>query len=100
MSLKEANNCDIEGQSSAFLYADTIDGRPRQDDYSPETLYPNQFKLPEKLRLMPYQGPLAISGPLLQEMQQKSIITDKCIQKWEKNAGIVSLNSSIKCLPL
>ena len=89
MSLKEANNGDIEGQSSALLYAiDAIDGRPRQDDSSEETLYPNQFKLPEKLKLMPYQGPLAISGPLLQEMQQKSIITDQCIQKWKKNTGI------------
>ena len=47
-----------------------------------------QFKLPEKLKLMPYQGPLAISGPLLQEMQQKNIITDQCIQKWKKNTGI------------
>ena len=92
MSLKENSNGDIERQISIASDADNADGivEPRQEDSSPDKLYPNQFELTEKLRLKPYQ---VVANPLLQEMQQRLTITDKCVRKWKKNTGIVRVNS-------
>ena len=92
MSLTEKSNSDIERQISTPSDADNTDGsvEPRQDDSSPDKLYPNQFNLPDKLRLKPYQ---VVANPLLQEMQQRLTITDKCVRKWKKNTGIVRVNS-------
>ena len=87
MSLKEKSNGDFERQISTPSDADNTDGtvEPRQDDSSPDKLYPNQYNLPDKLRLKPYQ---VVAKPLPQEMQQRLTITDKCVQKWKKNTGI------------
>ena len=92
MSLTEKSNSDIERQISTPSDADNTDGsvEPRQDDSSPDKLYPNQFNLPDKLRLKPHQ---VVANPLLQEMQQRLTITDKCVRKWKKNTGIVRVNS-------
>ena len=91
MSLKEKSNGDIERQISTTSDADNTDGsvEPRQDDSFPDKLYPNQFNLPDKLRLKPYQV-VAKQSP--QEMQQRLTITDKCVRKWKKNTGIVRVN--------
>ena len=92
MSLKEKSNGDIERQINTPSDADNTDGivEPLQDDSSPDQLYPNQFNLPDKLRLKPYQ---VVTKPLPQEMQQRLTMTDKCARKWKKNTGIVRLNS-------
>ena len=88
MSLKEKSNGDIERQISMPSDEDNTDGsvEPRQDDSSPDKLYPNQFNLPNRLRRNPYQ---VVARPLPQEMPQRLTITDKCVQKWKKNTGIV-----------
>ena len=92
MSLKEKSNGDIERQISMPSDEDNTDGsvEPRQDDSSPDKLYPNQFNLADQLRLKPYQ---VVAKPLPQELHQRLTITDKCVQKWIKNTGIVRLNS-------
>ena len=92
MSLKEKSNGDIERQISTASDEDNTDEsvEPHQDDSSPDKLYPNQFNLPDKLRLKPYQ---VVARPLPQEMQQRLTMTDKCVRKWKKNTGIVRVHS-------
>ena len=92
MSLKEKSNGDIEQQISTPSDEDNTDGsvEPRQDDSSTDKVYPNQFNLPDKLRLKPYQ---VVAKPLAQEMQQRLTITDKCVGKWKRNIGILRMNS-------
>ena len=92
MSLKEKSNGDIEQQLSTPSDEDSTDGsvEQHQDDSSPDKLYPNQFNLPDKLRLKPYQ---VVAKPLPQEMPQRLTITDKCVGKWKRNIGILRMNS-------
>ena len=91
MSLKEKSNGDIERQNSIASDADNADGivEPRQEDSSPDKLYPNQFELTDKLRLKPYQ---VVAKRLPQEYKKKLTITDKCLRQWKKDTGIVRVN--------
>ena len=92
MSPKEKSNGDIERQISMASDADNADGivEPRRDDSSPDILYPNQFDLPEKLRLKPHQ---VVAKRLTQEIEERLTITDKCLRQWKKDTGIVRVNS-------
>ena len=92
MSLKEKSNGDIERQISIASDADNADGivEPRQDDLSPDKLYPNQFDLPDNLRLKPYQ---VGSKRLPQETKERLTIIDKCFRQWKEDTGIVRVNS-------
>ena len=92
MSIKEKSNGDIERQISIASDADNKNGivEARQDDPSSDKLYPNQFDLPDKLRLKPYQ---VVAKQLPQEIEERLTITDKCVRRWNKDTGKIRENS-------